>query len=374
MGLFSRGNKNNNPTQSEKKSLFGGKTFRPESVEDYRNYSERQLFAQFRSENWNVKEPEDKIAILQEIENREAELHNRPAAKVVQCHSDKLGGYTGSTHVIEVTLTDNPFEDLDSLFHESEHANQVRASIDTVDFTSDDKKLMQIENMTSSDGKTGHYWKYDSLYAVMTSELDANNAAIEKLVSLCSDFIDDDNFQQYLIVRQDYYDGLSDAIDIKAEEKKAALLTTIESAYIRNELTENEYNQLQDIINRETDYDLCEKRTKEINEILAHANMREKSSIEALPLKMESSEGNIELAQVQEIQLEKQYPSELQALIIERDRSKEALQQVKTELRQVSADVDRKRDAVSIEEYGTESYRQAALAYSIEALPLKMES
>ena len=68
MGLFSRGNKNNNPTQSEKKSIFGGKTFRPESAEDYRQYSERQLFAQIRSENWNVKRPEDKIAVLQEIE------------------------------------------------------------------------------------------------------------------------------------------------------------------------------------------------------------------------------------------------------------------------------------------------------------------
>lgn len=112
MGLFSRGNKNNNPTQSEKKSLFGGKTFRPESVEDYRNYSERQLFAQFKSENWNVKEPDDKIAVLQELENREAAAHNRPAAKVVQAYGSSYGGYNSGTHRIEIRLTDNQFEEV----------------------------------------------------------------------------------------------------------------------------------------------------------------------------------------------------------------------------------------------------------------------
>ena len=285
MGLFSRGNKNNNPTQSEKKSLFGGKTFRPESVEDYRNYSERQLFAQFKSENWNVKEPDDKIAVLQELENREAAAHNRPAAKVVQAYGSSYGGYNSGTHRIEIRLTDNQFEDLDTLFHESEHANQSKAPINSVSFSENDKKLMSVEDMTSSDGIRSHYSKYgSSLYKVMTSELDANNAALEKVSSLKSEYMDEEKYQEYLAGRQEYYDGLVDAIDIKSPDKKAALLNTVEGAYARDELSESEYSELKELIINTDNYDLCEMRTVEINEVLSQVNLQDRTSVENLSL------------------------------------------------------------------------------------------
>ena len=285
MGLFSRGNKNNIPTQAEKKSIFGGKTFRTESVEDYRQYSERQLFAQIRSENWNVKRPEDKIAVLQEIENREAAAHSRPAAKVVQAYGSSYGGYISGIHRIEIRLTDNQFEDLDTLFHESEHANQSKSPINSVSFSENDKKLMSVEDMTSSDGIRSHYSKYgSSLYKVMTSELDANNVALEKVSSLKNEYMEEGKYQEYLAGRQEYYDGLADAIDIKSTDKEAALLNTIECAYIRDELSESEYSELKELIINTDNYDLCEMRTVEINEVLSQVNLQDRTSVENLSL------------------------------------------------------------------------------------------
>ena len=280
MGLFSRGDKNKSPAQAEKRSLFGGKKFQNQQIEDYSQYSERRLFAQFKSENWNAKTDADKIAVLQEVENREAATHNRPAAKVTQAYGSSYGGYSNGAHRIEIRLTDNQFEDLDTLFHESEHANQEKASMDSVSFSENDKKLMQLESMTSSDGISSHYNKYgSSLYKVMTSELDANNVAIEKVSSLKDEYVTEEKYQRYLFDRQEYYDGLSDAIDLKYTEKKAALLNTVECAYIRSELSEREYSELKELITNTENYDSCEKRAIEFNEILSQVDMQDEFSI-----------------------------------------------------------------------------------------------
>ena len=185
------------------------------------------------------------------------------------------GGYNSGTHRIEIRLTDNQFEDLDTLFHESEHANQSKAPINSVSFSENDKKLMSVEDMTSSDGIRSHYSKYgSSLYKVMTSELDANNAALEKVSSLKNEYMDEEKYQEYLAGRQEYYDGLVDAIDIKSPEKKAALLNTIECAYVRDELSESEYRDLKELITNTDNYDLCEMRTTEINEVLSQVNLK----------------------------------------------------------------------------------------------------
>ena len=133
MGLFSRGNKNSEP--EKKINAFSGKTVNIKETKDYSNYSNHQLFNQFKSIHWKNKTNDEKIAILQEIENREAEEHNRPPAKVNQCYSGNLGGYRYRTNIIEVKLVNNQFEVLDSLFHESEHANQYRAPINELSFS-----------------------------------------------------------------------------------------------------------------------------------------------------------------------------------------------------------------------------------------------
>lgn len=290
MRLFWKDNKNNNSTQKVKKNIFVGKKFRNKLTEDYSQYSEQQLFMQLKSENWNKKADEDKIAVLQEIENREATAHDRPTTKVVQAHGSSYGGYIGSTHIIEIRLTDNQFEDLDTLFHESEHANQNKSPLTSVSFSKNDKKLMQIEDMTSSDGISSHYNKYvASLYKVMTSELDANNVALVKVSSLKNEYKNEEKYQEYLVGRQEYYDGLIDAIDIKSSEKKDALLNTVECAFDCNQISENEYSELQVLIANTEDYDSCEKRAIEIYDTLNQVELQDKSDITSVSLDRISS-------------------------------------------------------------------------------------
>ncbi|MGN8859016.1 hypothetical protein, partial [Catenibacterium mitsuokai] len=284
MGFFSRGNKN---SESEKKNnLFSGKTVNIKDTKDYSDYSNHQLFNQFKSIHWKNKTDDEKIAILQEIENREAEEHNRPPAKVIQIYSNKLGGYSYGTNIIEVKLVNNQFEVLDSLFHESEHANQYRAPINEVSFSENDRKLMKIEDMTSSNGKDSHYVKYeDDLYDLMTSEIDANNAAFEKVSSLKKEYINEKKFKEYLAGRKAYFNKVENDSNLKSSMKKDALLDTIYSAFVRKEISEKEYQDLQQIINSDKNYDHCAERRTKINEALRDINPRNEESIKSLSLK-----------------------------------------------------------------------------------------
>ena len=284
MGLFSRGNKNSEP--EKKNNLFSGKTVTIKDTKDYSDYSNHQLFNQFKSIHWKNKTNDEKIAILQEIENREAEEHNRPPAKVVQCHSNNLGGYSNRTNIIEVKLVNNQFEVLDSLFHESEHANQYRAPINKVSFSENDRKLMKIEDMTSADGVKSHYKKYESqLYDLMTSEIDANNAAFEKVSSLKKEYIDEKKYKEYLTGRKLYFNEVENQSNLKYSLKRDALLDTIYGAYVRNEISEKEYQNLQQIIASDKNYDHCAERRTKINEALSHINTKDEESIKGLSLK-----------------------------------------------------------------------------------------
>lgn len=284
MGLFSRGNKNSEP--EKKNNLFSGKTVNIKDTKDYSDYSNHQLFNQFKSIHWKNKTDDEKIAILQEIENREAEEHNRPPAKVVQIYSNKLGGYSYGTNIIEVKLVNNQFEVLDSLFHESEHANQYRAPINEVSFSENDRKLMKIEDMTSADGVKSHYKKYESqLYDLMTSEIDANNAAFEKVSSLKKEYINEKKFKEYLAGRKAYFNKVENESNLKSSMKKEALLDTIYGAYVRNEISEKEYQNLQQIITSDKNYDHCAERRTKVNEALSHINTKDEESIKGLSLK-----------------------------------------------------------------------------------------
>ena len=284
MGLFSRGNKNSEP--EKKNNLFSGKTVNIKDTKDYSDYSNHQLFNQFKSIHWKNKTDDEKIAILQEIENREAEEHNRPPAKVVQIYSNKLGGYSYGTNIIEVKLVNNQFEVLDSLFHESEHANQYRSPINEVSFSENDRKLMKIEDMTSADGVKSHYKKYESqLYDLMTSEIDANNAAFEKVSSLKKEYINEKKFKEYLAGRKAYFNKVENESNLKSSMKKEALLDTIYGAYVRNEISEKEYQNLQQIITSDKNYDHCAERRTKVNEALSHINTKDEESIKGLSLK-----------------------------------------------------------------------------------------
>ena len=284
MVLFLRGNKNSEP--EKKTNAFFGKTVNIKETKDYSDYSNHQLFNQFKSIHWKSKTVDEKIAILQEIENREAEEHNRPPAKVVQCYSNNLGGYIYRTNVIEVKLVNNQFEVLDSLFHESEHANQYRAPINEVSFSENDRKLMKIEDMTSADGYKSHYKKYENqLYDLMTSEIDANNAAFEKVSSLKKEYIDEKNYKKYLKDRKSYFNKVENESNLKSSMKREALLDTIYGAYVRNEISEKEYQDLQQLITSDKNYDHCAERRTKINEALRDINPRNEESIKSLSLK-----------------------------------------------------------------------------------------
>ena len=67
--------------------------------------------------------------------------------------------------------------------------------------------------------------------------------------------------------------------------KKDALVDTIYSAFVRKEISEKEYQDLQQIINSDKNYDHCAERRTKINEALRDINPRNEESIKSLSLK-----------------------------------------------------------------------------------------
>lgn len=337
MGLFSRGNKKNVSLQTRHKSVFAGKKIQDKKEIDFRDYSSEELLHQFKTEAWDKFMDEEKISLLQEIENREAIAHNREPAKVIQTYGSDYGGYSEMSHIIEIRLTDNQFEDLDTLYHESEHANQSRSLSENEHYTADDKKLMLIENTTSSDGRTSHYTKYkESLYNVMTSELDSNNTALERVVAEKEKFLDEKRYQSYLINRQNYFRKCAEEVVEKREMKKDALLETTESAYIRYELTRNELEEIQKIVSDHSNIDSCEKRTLEISEALAKYDLENNEEISKISLDSNLNE-----------QLE---PAEKVSAIREEEKTFEGIEILGEEIENVSEDKNEEEQSIIIDD------------------------
>ena len=138
----------------------------------------------------------------------------------------------------------------------------------------------------------------------MTSELDANNTALEKVLAEKEQFKDEEKYEFYLTNRQSYYSDLKVIILEKREEKKSALLETAECAYIRNELTEKEYTEIRENIINNSEYDTCEKRALEIDEAFEKAAEQEsiKESEQEYPPEKQMLEEESEIWEVSDDQ------------------------------------------------------------------------
>ena len=165
-------------------------------------------YSKFRSENWKELDYPEKLQLLQQAENYEASISERPPCQIAPDFEHDNGGYydskLGMIRISENDIDNNPYKALATLFHEERHCYQN----DTVNHPSrHDEPPELVEKWAHDNGyayipapdkkhpETLRYFYPD--YYFQSQERDARKFSDDKMNSLEAIFGDAPEYQQY---------------------------------------------------------------------------------------------------------------------------------------------------------------------------------
>ncbi len=230
--------------------LFGGKSwFWSDSDQENgpdessaRSYSEVGIEA-FRSDNWDKMSDQEKIESLQAFSDdyaAEIGLSNPPAV-VTETDTRLYGGYVSNTNQLKVNLTacSNPYEAIDTVVHEDNHAYQA-AAIDSAltsrsRYSSGDTAVLKAENGVA-------YASSGTAYDTQSIELDSNVVAVKYVSEHCSAMRDDPSYYDYMSGRNAHFQKVNAIISQDSKLVDAQEAAQISKAYSAGELTAEEAN------------------------------------------------------------------------------------------------------------------------------------
>ncbi len=231
------------------RSCFWADSPQPESTQEEshaKSYDEVGIEA-FRSDNWKQMDDDEKIESLQQLSDEnsaEIGLSNPPT--VVQ-GSEGYGSYDHSTNTIEVNLTEcsNPYEAVDTVIHEDNHAYQYEAVESTL---KNGSRYSEGETAVLSAERPGAGYISDGEeYDLQSIELDSNNAGFQYVTDHCSGMTDDPAYFDYVNGRDNHFQyvnaGLSNTDAVNAQETGQ-----VNDAYRSGAISEAEANQANEAI------------------------------------------------------------------------------------------------------------------------------
>lgn len=213
----------------------------------YENQSKNELLSNFRSENYaKIETNEEKLALLQALENRTAEEQGRPACFIYELYDDDLGTYgqyNDVTNSIGVNLDKHigSYDMLDTVYHEGEHAFQTycvscrRAGLpmpdrelpkETLDMCEVESFRVTEENVKGGfirelfnieDYPVGSFYNYDKTidYNACLCELDSETVAANRIMENRDIWKGDAAYLDYLEKYEARFDSTIGVIDEK---------------------------------------------------------------------------------------------------------------------------------------------------------------
>lgn len=216
---------------------------------------ETDLLKQFRNENFSKLVTEQKIVLLQELEKREAKIQGRDPSPIILETQDRYGAYYPDENVISIDIEQNPYEILDTYYHESRHAQQYYAA----------KNGKGLDEDTFLTMKADIYGDYEeSNYDLSSKEIDANVVASKRIIEKSNLFEDDYKYYHYLEKRTQHYEHVINENNKNPQLRKMELMTKANRAEFCGNITLQEMEHLHDkakendeFIN--SNYDILEK-------------------------------------------------------------------------------------------------------------------
>lgn len=217
-------------------------------------YSNNQLIDQFNSNNWNSLSADNRIGLIQEMENRTALEQGREPAMVVS--SDRPGSY-GSYNSLSNQMSINvnsfsSYETLDSFYHESNHAFEAFCIEHGIGYDKHTLDMMAVENSRDQNGNLYNYAQQSPFYDMQCNELDSNNKAAQSMMAHSDSFKSDPAFYSYIAERSSHFTAVNDALDNCSEMRTSLQNDQVYTSYVRGDIDQEQYESLRDNINDET--------------------------------------------------------------------------------------------------------------------------
>lgn len=230
-------------------------------------YSQDQLLDQFKSENWQNYSNKEKHGILQEFENRNAAAQGREPAEVyILEENGPLGKYNAEKNKIGIALDTSPYESLDSIVHEGNHAYQEHC-IKNGSYGNDPTgKMIEVESVRDDKGNMYNYRDSFPEYDMLVNELNSNNEAAEFMLSQADRYGDDPEYQKYLAGRQYHFSRVNEDLDQEKELRGDMQNDQIDAALEHGDISQEEHDQLSECINDENYMDREEIRSHELQD------------------------------------------------------------------------------------------------------------
>lgn len=244
----------------------------------FQTISDKELLGYFRSENWTKLDNNKRLALVQEVENRNAVKQGRMPCRVIQSDSTSYGGYASYLNDIELHVEDSftnsqgkqiknsSYEVLDTIYHEGEHAHQDNCVKNKINppqgLPKETRDMCEIENLRvtksnihkgSMQGRVGEFYNYRKNidYSKCTCEIDSNTTAVKKIMENGDVFRGDKGYDDYLEERQRAMDKYSKTdIDEVRRQQSAA----VDEALDREDIDASRYEDIKmnDIWNNKT--------------------------------------------------------------------------------------------------------------------------
>ncbi len=176
------------------------------SSDPYKGLSKSELLDRFNSENWSQLDGQGKLQMLRAVGKIYAEENGiKDPPHIVEDYGDRYGGYNDWNNQIRISLDkcSNPYEALDTIAHEENHAYQAQCIKEGQGYTPEERALLKSEN--GSAYRTG-----TAAYGRQSLEIDSNNAGAKFLLQEQGRFQKDPAYAEYMSGRVAYFNNMAD--------------------------------------------------------------------------------------------------------------------------------------------------------------------
>ncbi len=275
------------------------------SKADYTDMSEDELLNQFKSEQWNQLDEEKRVAIFQEMENRNAVAENRNPANVESLHSNRsYGSYndTNNTLSINVAQDISSYETLDTYQHEMTHGQQSRNIDANAGYDAHTLSMIKAESTRDKDGYLIAYASDGaqlhpngaSEYDVQCNEMDSNQQAAEFLMSQKDRYQEDNAYSDYIKSRAEHFEVVNEALHDNDQGRRALQHRQAEIGYKNQALSKEEYDAVEENLNNTDFKDVSTQKNEEIAAQLRELDKELSEKQETQVSQEETSEEEIE--------------------------------------------------------------------------------
>lgn len=241
---------------------------------DYSEKTQDELLNTFESDKWGKLGEKDRIAVIQEIENRNAFEQGREPATIVSMSSYGVyGSYNDSSNCIQINVSDfSSYETLDTYVHESNHAYQAYCIKNGIGYDDNVRGMMQAEMARDDKGNLYNYATTSPMYDMQCDELDSNNQAASFLLAEKDRYQSDPEYCAYIKERAEHYEAVNASLQQQSQMRDAMQHNQVYSAYVRGDITEAQYNDLNAMLSNDGYVDPTVAESKTIGEQMAALN------------------------------------------------------------------------------------------------------